>query len=67
VDDVLCISHDRLKSMKEIQTSFKLKEDKMEPPDVYLGATIARMTLADGKACWMMSPEQYVKSAVTNV
>jgi hypothetical protein len=67
VDDVLCISHDRLKSMKQIQTSFKLKEDKMEPPDVYLGATIARMTLADGKTCWTMSPEQYVKSAVTNV
>ena len=67
VDDVLCISHDPLKSMKQIQTSFKLKEDKMEPPDVYLGATIARMTLADGKTCWTMSPEQYVKSAVTNV
>jgi hypothetical protein len=67
VDDVLCISHNPLKSMKRIQTDFKLKEDKMEPPDVYLGATIARMKLADGKTCWTMSPELYVKSAVANV
>jgi hypothetical protein len=36
----------------------------MESPDVYLGATIARMTLADGKTCWTMSPELYVKAAV---
>ena len=67
VDDVLCISHNPMKSMKEIQDVFKLKDDKIEPPDVYLGATIARMTLADGNTCWTMSPEQYVKSAVNNV
>jgi hypothetical protein len=67
VDDVLCISHNPMKSMKEIKGVFKLKNDKIEPPDVYLGATIARMTLPDGKTCWTMSPEQYVKSAVNNV
>jgi hypothetical protein len=64
---VLCISHDPMKSMKRIQNDFKLKDDKMEPPDVYLGATIAKMTLADSKTCWTMSPEQYVKAAVSNV
>jgi hypothetical protein len=67
VDDVLCISHDPMKSMKQIQHDFKLKDDKMAPPDVYLGATIAKMTLDDGTTCWTMSPEQYVKSAVANV
>jgi hypothetical protein len=67
VDDALRASHDPTKSMKRIQDDFKLKEDKMESPYVYLGATIARMTLADGKTCWTMSPELYVKAAVANV
>jgi hypothetical protein len=67
VDDVLCISHDPTKSMKRIQEDFKLKDDKIEPPDVYLGATLAKMTLDSGETCWTMSPEQYVKAAVTNV
>ncbi len=67
VDDVLCISHDPKKSMKRIQEDFKLKDDKIAEPDVYLGATLSRMKLESGKHCWTMSPEQYVKAAVTNV
>jgi hypothetical protein len=34
---------------------------------VYLGATLAKMTLDSGETCWTMSPKQYVKAAVTNV
>ena len=67
VDDVLSISHDPKKSMRRIQDDFKLKDDKIAPPDVYLGATIEKMTAPNGKSCWSMSPEQYVKAAVTNV
>jgi hypothetical protein len=67
VDDVLCISHDPKKSMKRIQEDFKLKDDKIAEPDVYLGATLSKMKLESGKQCWTMSPEQYVKAAVTNV
>jgi hypothetical protein len=37
--------------MKRIQDNFKLKDDKMEPPDVCLGATIAKMTLNKGIRC----------------
>ncbi len=67
VDDVLCISANPMKSMKRIQDDFKLKDDKIEEPDVYLGATLAKMTLDNGRTCWTMSPEQYVKAAVINV
>ncbi len=67
VDDVLCISADPNKSMERIQDDFKLKDDKIAEPDVYLGATLSKMKLANGKECWTMSPEQYVKAAVTNV
>ena len=65
--EVLCISHNPRKSMKRIQEDFKLKDDKIEPPDVYLGDTLAKMKLESGKYCWTMLPEQYVKAAVTTV
>ena len=53
--------------MKRIQEDFKLKDDKIEPPGVYLGATLANMKLESGKYYWTMSPEQYLKAGVTNV
>jgi hypothetical protein len=47
VDDVLCMSHDAMKTMKGIQRSFKLKDDKIEEPDTYLGAGLSKMTTAN--------------------
>ena len=38
VADVLCISHNPRKLIKRIQEDFKLKDDKIEPPDLYIGA-----------------------------
>lgn len=67
VDDILCISHDPHKTMKLIQSKFKLKDDKMEPPDNYLGATISRMDNVNGDSCWAMSSDNYCSALVTNV
>jgi hypothetical protein len=67
VDDGLSISADPKKTMQRIQEDFKLKDDKIAEPDVYLGVTIAKMSLDNGEMCWTMSPEQYIKAAVTNV
>lgn len=67
VDDLLCISHDPQKSMFGIKDDFKLKHDLIAAPDVYLGASLERMKLADGKWCWTMSPNKYIDSAVSNV
>ena len=39
VDYVLCISDDRMKTMKGIQRTFKLKDDKIDEPEDYQGAT----------------------------
>ena len=66
VYNVLCISHNLQKSMKSIQENFKLKDDKIELPDVYLGATLAKMKLESCKYCWTIMPEKYVKAAVKN-
>ena len=53
--------------MKRVQVDVKLKDYKIEPPDIYLGASLANMKLYSGKYCWSKSPEKYVKVAVTNV
>jgi hypothetical protein len=66
VDDILVISHEPLVTMSGIQRQFKLKDDKIEPPDMYLGAKLSN-TLINGVSCWTMSSEQYVKTAVGNV
>ena len=67
VDNVLCISHNPRKSIKIIQEDFKFKYNKIEPPDLYLGETLDNMKLDNGKYCWTILLEQYVKAAVINV
>jgi hypothetical protein len=66
VDDVLCISHDPEATMKGIQGTFKLKDDKIEKPTHYLGAQISQKVIG-GVECWTMTSEQYIKAAVANV
>ena len=66
-DDVLCMSHNAMKTMKGIQRYFKLKDDKIEEPDTYLGAGLSKMTTANGTVCWSMLSETYCKAAVKNV
>ena len=53
--------------MKMIQEDFKLMDRKIEPPEIYIGASLAKIKFESGKYCWNISPEQYVKAAVTNV
>ena len=67
VDDVLCISHDPMRTMKGVQSSFKLKDDKIEEPEDYQGAGLSKMITADGTECWSMSSEKYCRAAVVNV
>ena len=61
------MSHDVMKTMKGIQRSFKLKDDKIEDPDTYLGAGLSKMTTANGTVCWSISSKAYCKAAVKNV
>jgi hypothetical protein len=66
VDDIMCISHDPKATMMGIQATFKLKDDKIEKPKNYLGAQIMQKII-DGRECWAMTSEQYVKAAIANV
>ena len=67
VDDVLVISSQPMRSMDGIREVFKLKGDKAEKPDMYLGAQITEVQTDNGTKCWSLSSEKYVKAAVSNV
>ena len=66
VDDVLCISHDAVRAMKQIAEQFKFKKDEIKPPDVYLGASLAEKDL-NGKKVWTMSSTKYVNAAIETI
>ena len=66
VDDLLAISHDVQSVLKSVQDTFKFKDNKIDKPDVYLGAQLDKMSV-DGFKGWTMSSEKYVKSAIKNI
>ena len=50
----MCKSNNPMHTMKGIQSKFKLKDDKMEKPDVYLGADISTIDNDQGGEYWAM-------------
>ena len=48
VDDILVIFHDSLSILKRIDSYFKLKPASIGDPDIYLGAKVTKMNLANG-------------------
>lgn len=67
VDDIICISEQPKSTMTGIQATFKLKDDRIEKPETYLGAQLTQKFIVGDKLCWTMSSEQYVKAAVAAV
>ena len=66
VNDILSVSLDAKSILRSLQGQFKLKGDKTEPPDMYLGAQLGTMQV-EGNDGWFMSSEKYVKSAIQNI
>jgi hypothetical protein len=66
VDDILCISYDPKIPMQQIQKILRFKNDRIAPPDFYLGARIEMKTL-NGIKIWTMSSRDYIKAAVRNI
>ena len=67
VDDVLALSHDPGGIMKQIGTSFEIKNDEYGPPTQYLGADVEQFTLRDGSKAWSLLSTSYVKNAIETV
>ena len=66
VDDILSVSLDVKSILRSLQEQFKLKGDKIEPPDVYLGAQLGTMQV-EGNNGWLVSSEKYEKYAMQNI
>ena len=66
VDGVLVIAVEPMKTIDGIIAVFKLKGDKAEKPDMYVGASLSALETADGTKCWTISSEKYVKVAIEN-
>ena len=58
VDDILAISHITKDALKAVQAIYKLKDDKIEPPDMYLGAMLSVME-DEGVQGWCMTSDKY--------
>ena len=56
-----------MKTIEGVRAVFKLKDEKAEVPDMYLGASIQKLETVYGRECWVMSEEKYTKAAVENV
>ena len=67
VDDVLAISDIPMRTMDSIINVFKLKDDKAEVPDMYLGATLCQIETETGTKCCSVSSEKYVKTEIDNL
>lgn len=66
VDDILAISEDPVTILKDVNRTFKFKNDAIEVPDIYLGAKM-QMKMIDGRKIWTISSLDYVKAAIANI
>ncbi len=66
VDDILCIHHDPMSVMSEINIYFTLKPSSVGNPDIYLGTKLKQTQLPKGLMVWGLSPSKYVIQAVKN-
>lgn len=63
VNDVLSISAAPEVALQALTGTFTLKDNKVEQPEMYLGAQLGQMNV-DGATCWTMSAEKYVVASV---
>ena len=66
VDDILTISHKATQVLEDIQVVFKLRDNKIAPPKIYLRVQLEKMTVGihDG---WALSSDKYIKVALETV
>jgi hypothetical protein len=69
VDDILVVSLQPEQTMNTLAKFYRLKENSVAKPSVYLGAQIKEHRLPDqpNKIMWSMSAEKYLKEAVRNL
>jgi hypothetical protein len=67
VDDILCIHHDALSVLTQINKYLPLKPSSVGDPEIYLGAKLKETQLPNGIYAWGMSPSKYVNQQLRTV
>jgi hypothetical protein len=67
VDDLLCVNHDAMSALNELDYYFKMKPGSIGDPDIYLGGKLRKVTLPNGVEAWGISPSKYIQEAVKSV
>jgi hypothetical protein len=63
VDDILAISADARSILEDVQRAFKLKNDRINTPEFYLGAKLQEKTM-NGITCWTITSQDYVVEGI---
>jgi hypothetical protein len=66
VDHILCIHHDPMSVMSEINGYLPLKPSSVGNPDIYLGAKLKQTQLPNVVMAWGLSPSKFVIQVVKN-
>jgi hypothetical protein len=66
VDDILCIHHDPMSVMSEINSYLPLKPSSVGDPDIYLSAKLKQTQQPNEVIARGLSPSKYVVQAVKN-
>jgi len=66
VDNIMCIHHDPMSVMNEINGFLPLKPSSVGDPDIYLSAKLKQTRLNNGVWAWGLSPSKYVAQAAKN-
>ena len=68
VDNILCIEENPKETMSRIGEIYRMKEDSVGPPRIYLGANIKKWNLQSEdrsiSQCWALSSEGYAIEAI---
>ena len=68
VDDILCCDVDPLPTMNRVNDGFRLKNNSIETPKIYLGTDVRQWKFSnhtgEESKCWALGSESYVKEAL---
>ena len=68
VDDILIIDENPKRFMDQIEQLYTIKKGSIEPPKIYLGANIQKVSSRGSDSqCWGLSSQQYVRDSVKNI
>ena len=62
VDDIIAFSCDPKVILEEVQKTFKLINDRIKPPEFYLGVKLQEKPI-NGLKCWTITSQDFIKAA----